>query len=79
MVKLTLVPLCKKVFRSICVCLGCLARITSTFLGNSLMVMSKSWGYRLKDCGVFKEHVSLFVEDYICGLCFLLGGKWMRI
>jgi hypothetical protein len=32
---------------------------------HSLMVKSRSWGYKLKDCGVLKEHGSLFFQDYI--------------
>jgi hypothetical protein len=60
------------------VCLGCLARIALFPLGHSLMVLSRSWGYKLKDCGVFKEHGSLFFQDYICGMWLFLGGKWIE-
>jgi hypothetical protein len=43
------------------------------------MVLSKYWGYKLKDRGVFKEHGSLFFQDYICGLWLFLSGKFLRI
>jgi hypothetical protein len=44
------------------------------------MVLSRSWGYKLKDHGVFKEHDSLlFFEDYICGLWLFPGGKFLRM
>jgi hypothetical protein len=57
--------------------LGCLTRIALFSLGHSLMILSKAWSYKTKDCRFFlKEHGSLFSRLH-CGMWLLIDGKWI--
>jgi hypothetical protein len=73
--KLTLVPLYKMLEESVCSLVVYLELLYSP-LRYCLMVLSKSWDYKLKDCGVFKEHGFLLFQYYVFSLWLLLSGKW---
>jgi hypothetical protein len=76
--KLTLVPLCKVLEAPMCNWVV-LLEFPFSLLGHSLMILSKAWKYKTKDCIFLEERGSLFSRLH-CGLWLINRWKMdMRI